>query len=66
MAGRTKIARYLKARGSNQIEAAALLEVTPATFSNKANGKTQFTQREMKKLAERYGMGPWEIKVVFF
>lgn len=63
MAGKTKIGQFLKSRGSNQMEAASVIGITPSMFSLKANG---FNQREIDKLAKHYSMDEVEIKNVFF
>lgn len=63
MAGKSKIAQFLKSRGSNQKEAAQVIGVTASTFSLKANG---FTGREIDKLARHYKMNDIEIKNVFY
>lgn len=62
MAGKSKIGQFLKSRGSNQKEAAAVLGMHHSTFSIKANG---FTDDEIAKLAEHYKMTDWEISEVF-
>lgn len=66
MAGRTRIGQFLKTRKSTQKDAAQELGVTVATFSNKANGYTEFKQSEIKKLADMYDMSNAEIRNVFF
>lgn len=63
MAGKTKIAEFLKTRKSNQGEAASVIGVSQSTFSVKANG---FSAKEIEKLAKHYDMSEAEIKNVFY
>lgn len=62
MAGKSKISRWLKSKGSSQNEAAAVLGINKSSFSLKANG---FSDKEKKKLAEHYAMTDEEIKELF-
>lgn len=42
------------------------LEITAPTFSNKKNGKSEFTQGEIKKIAIRYSLTPERTSEIFF
>lgn len=43
-----------------------ILGITPGTLSNKINGKSEFTQAEIGKIAEHYQLTGDEIKEMFF
>ena len=66
MAGRTKVAQFLKKRRSSQEKAAEALGISTTAFSQKVNGKSPFKLWELRKLAELYYMDANEIKEVFF
>lgn len=63
MAGKSSIGQFLKEKGSNQREAAAVVGISQSAFSLKANG---FSKREIDKLARHYNMNDIEIKNVFY
>ena len=42
-----------------------LLDVSRSTASNKLNGKREFKQSEIAKIAERYNLSPEDIKQIF-
>lgn len=44
-------------RGIRQVEIADLLNVSLSTFNMKLIGKSQFTEREIKILADYFGVG---------
>lgn len=62
----TKIGRFLKSRGSSQLEAAEALGISSAAMSMKAKGKTSFKLDELRKLKEHYHMTGQEVLDVFF
>lgn len=64
--GRTKVAEFLKSRGSNQTEAATVIGITPQSLSLKANGRMGFWVSEVMAMAKHYHMTDEEIKYVFF
>lgn len=65
MAGKTKVAKFLKSRGSSQNEAAKVIGKSMTAFSLKANGRSQFTVGEIRELADYYDMTSEEIIEVF-
>ena len=42
-----------------------LLEISRSSASNKLNGKAEFKQSEIKKIAEHYNLTPEDIKQIF-
>lgn len=66
MAGQTKVGKYLKDKGDTQNDVARLLGISVQSLSNKATGRTDFKQSEIRKFAEHYGMSASEIMELFF
>lgn len=45
---------------------AKALGISPATFSKKKNGDAEFTQKEMKKIIDRYSLSSDRTNEIFF
>ena len=53
--------------GDSGEKLAKVLEITPATFSNKLNNnRTEFTQSEIMKIKERYSLSAERVSEIFF
>lgn len=42
------------------------LGITRATLSYKVTGQSEFTQGEIRKIKERYGLTPEQVELIFF
>lgn len=56
------------AHGDTQVMLAEYLGITPFTLSKKINEKQKagFTQPEISKIKEKYGLSPEDIDAIFF
>lgn len=52
--------------GDSGADLAEAIGITHPTFSNKKNGKAEFTQNEIKSISDRYKLSPERIKEIFF
>lgn len=52
--------------GDTQTELARVLGISISTMSWKLNGKAEFTQSEIKAIADRYSLTAKEVKEMFF
>lgn len=60
-----ELKRIMSFRGDKQQDLANWLEISLPTFNLKLNGKYDFKQTEIKKIAERYDLTNEEIKSIF-
>lgn len=49
-----------------QDELAKGLGITGTTLSYKLSGRSEFTQGEIRKIKERYGLTPEQVELIFF
>lgn len=52
--------------GDSGTDLANAIGIKSPTFSNKKNGKAEFTQSEIRQIADRYNLSPERIKEIFF
>lgn len=53
-------------RGDNQGVLAQYLDMTEPSMSKKINGQSDFTQGEIRAIADRYDLSPSEVTEIFF
>lgn len=51
---------------SSIAELAQVLNITYQSLSNKMNGRSDFTRKEIQKIAEFFGMSSEEVFITFF
>jgi len=52
--------------GDRAEDLAKVIGMTPNTFSDKINGKSDFRQAEIQTIIDRYGLGAKETFLIFF
>lgn len=57
---------YMAKAGKTEKAIAEALGISQKTVNNKINGKTEFTAREIRKVADSLGIGATEICDIFF
>ena len=61
-----KLRSVMVLHGDNGVKLAAALGISEHTLSKKITGKSQFTQEEIRRIKERYGLSPIEVDEIFF
>lgn len=61
-----KLRKVLEGFGHTQNDLAELLGITYQSVSIKINGKKDFTQSEMKKIADMYKLNAEQVYSIFF
>lgn len=61
-----KLKSVMVLHGDNGVKLAAALGISQQTLSAKITGKSQFTQEEIWRIKERYGLSAVDIDDIFF